>query len=445
MMHKLEVLGVALSALMLIGAGRAAAEVGDWRMTDRHVLVFAGEVPGDFASRVAAHGGRMVRQHQGIGVAITRDLSEADMAALAGSASIARDVRVQMIPSLDEVDWSIETLAHAAPLAHDPAGAALFPLQWDMQIIDADDAWDAGFEGRPAVKVAIVDSGIDPFHLDLAGLVDPDASIAFVPALTGPPDWVDDNFHGTHVAGIVATNGFGTSGVAPHTTLVAIKVCDFAGGCSVGGLIGGILYAADLGVDVINLSLGVSLLKNVPGERTLIAAFDRAVDYARRRGVLVVSAAGNDAVDLQRARGSVVAPCESGRGLCVAASGPDDLPASYSNFGRSAINLAAPGGDLIATGDPATSMVLAPCTTRSALSALAGCAANLNYLFVEGTSQGAPHVSGAAALLDAQADGNLRATRLMAALQRTADDLGAPGRDPRYGRGRLNVCKLLRC
>jgi hypothetical protein len=90
-------------------------------------------------------------------------------------------------------------------------------------------------------------------------------------------------------------------------------------------------------------------------------------------------------------------------------------------------------------------MVLAPCTTRSALTALAGCAANLNYLFVEGTSQAAPHVSGAAALLDAQSGGALRATRLIAALQRTADDLGAPGRDPYYGRGRLNVCNLLGC
>jgi lantibiotic leader peptide-processing serine protease len=243
----------------------------------------------------------------------------------------------------------------------------------------------------------------------------------------------------------VATNGIGTSGVAPHTSLVAVKVCDALGNCSFAAIIAGILHATNVGVDVINLSLGGTFPKSAPGGGTLVAALNRAVNYANRHGVLVVSGSGNDAVDLQHNGNLIATPCESGAGLCVSASGPDDLLASYSNYGTSAIHVAAPGGDSVAAGNPLDSMVLGPCTTRSILPALAACAANLQYLLVEGTSQAAPHVSGAAALLDAQSNGALSAARLKTALQRTADDLGEPGTDAHYGKGRLNVCRLLGC
>src|SRR5919106_2547075 len=438
---------VALAELLLITAAPALGEVGDWRPTEQHVILFQGAIPGDLAQSVSASGGELVRQHPEVGVAITDGLTDESAAAGAGNARVARDVSVRAVPDLDQMAWSIETLpdAGATPLAHDPASAVLFAAQWNMRIIEADAAWDAGFEGTPEVNVAIIDSGIDPFHFDLAGLVDPLASIAFVPSLTGTPAWVDDNFHGTHVAGIVATNGIGTSGVAPHTTLVAIKACDALGDCPVAAIISGILYATSIGVDVINLSLGTAFPKNAPGGATLLAAFNKAVNHANRHGVLVVSGAGNDTADLQHNGNAVVTPCESGVGICVSATGPDDLLASYSNYGTSAIDVAAPGGDLIDTGDPVTAMVLAPCTTRSALPPLAGCAGNLMYLFVEGTSQAAPHVSGAAALLAAQSSRPRSAAHLKSALQRSADDLGEAGRDAAYGAGRLNVCHLVGC
>lgn len=155
----------------------------------------------------------------------------------------------------------------------------------------------------------------------------------------------------------------------------------------------------------------------------------------------MVSAAGNASLDLDHSRNLTSVPCESGAGICISATGPTDELASYSNFGRSAINLAAPGGDFVVTGDVQTSTVLAPCSTLSLVIPI--CQLGGFYVFAQGTSMSAPHVSGAAALLDAQHGGGLNAGQLKTRLQQTADDLGKPGADPIYGRGCLNVFNLV--
>jgi lantibiotic leader peptide-processing serine protease len=432
---------VAASAASTTALAPFAAPTGE--ATADHLFVFDDAITDGFAESVAVAGGEAVRVHPQIGVAVTRGLPDHAAQALAGTAAVVeRDLEIQWVPSLDEVGTGVLTLPpEARPEAHDPTEAQFFPLQWNMRIVDVDAAWAAGFRGDPGVRVAIVDTGLDPFHIDLAGLVDEDASVAFVSSVTPGPTWGDDHFHGTHVGGTVVTNGLGTSGVAPHTTLIAVKVLSAEGTGTFGDVIGGILHSADVGANIINLSLGAVFPRQADG--ALVAALNRAVNHAVRSGALVVSAAGNAAIDLNAAGNFIATPCESGAGMCISSTGPFDALASYSNFGRRAIHLAAPGGDFITTGNLQNSTVLAPC---SSLIVGNPCPGGTFYAFAQGTSMAAPHVAGAAALLDAQHAGGLNGARLQTRLERSADDIAEGGTaQHEFGRGRLNVCNLLGC
>lgn len=430
-------------------AGQSTGLAGpDWEYTDEHLVLFEDGTPEDLEARVAALGGSVVRAHDEIGVAVVTGFSDEAGRQLArqdGVAAVPRDVRVDALP--DPVGLETRSLPDDAPrtASHDPTNAPFFPFQWDMQIIDADDAWDAGFDDASGVTVAILDSGLDPFHVDMAGNIDAGNSVAFIPstAPTGPL-WGDDNSHGTHVGGTVVTNGLGTSGVAPHATLIAVKVCDDGGSCSFAAVMSGLVHAGSVGADVANMSLGGFLNVPSPGGAQLNAALNRAINFAQSQGTLVVSAAGNAAVDLDHIERDFgvnafrAIPCENGAGMCVSATGPDDLLASYSNFGKSAVNVAGPGGDVSVTDNPLTGMVLAPCSSLAGL----GCS-TVSYLFAQGTSMATPHVAGAAALLDAQSGGVMNPTQLRSSLQRSADDLGKPGTDAATGKGRINVGRLL--
>lgn len=414
---------------------RVATPVGG-----RHVFALNGSVPADFADRVTSLGGVVERIVPEINMAITTGLSDASAATLAGRNEVAADIEAQWVPSATNLQLGPRSLGEAveATSINPPQAAAFLPFQWNMRQIHAPEAW-TGHTGRPSVRVAILDTGLDPDHLDALGLIDAASSMAFVPSKSGPPAWADDHFHGTHVGGIVTSNNFGTAGVAPNVTLIAVKVLNDTGGGNFGDIIAGIIWATNVHSQVINMSLGATVPKEVH-VGPLVALLNRAINYAHSHGSLVVSSAGNENADLQHAHAFISIPCEAGVQLCVSATGPTDTKASYSDYGTNAINVAAPGGDADA---PPLSYVLSLCSSRTTVPQLLFCKNRVSYIFVAGTSQAAPHVSGLAALLDSQFPAPIEPSQLLTLIEQNADDLGKPGTDPYYGKGRINAFRTV--
>lgn len=452
----------------------AAAMSAPDDLAGRYVVTFKGNgVPKDLAARAAALGGKVESAYDGIGVAVVSGLSASSSATLSGSSDVA-SVDADAMISLDE-NASAENVAQAdaaaveSPAAESqsaPASAFFFARQWSYRAIFAPQAWAAGNLGSPSVRVAILDSGIDPTYPDLVGLVDPTRSTSFVPSdnaliaafFPGAPSYTDLNAHGTHVASTVSSKAIVVAGVTSKTTLMAVKVLGASGSGSFSGIFSGIMYATDNGADVINMSLGSYFQKKQ--SKGFVGVLNRAVNYAHSRGVTTVVAAGNNAIDLDHDGNGYAIFCSNAKVICVSATGPNrattvngpffpslDAFAVYSNYGTSAINVAAPGGNY----DPATGTVARvwqACSrtwlvrTSPTTYAKSVCATYPNLAFTlgyVGTSMASPHVAGLAALMVAQGGRNPGQIRSM--IQNSADDLGKPGADPYYGKGRINVAR----
>jgi lantibiotic leader peptide-processing serine protease len=429
--------------------------------TDRHIVSFTGHAPGDFASRVTSLGGKVEWLNSDAGLATVGGLSAAAAASLAkqpGIASVDQDLSF----ALDLPTSRLQAKPAGAKVqsTNDPASAFFFGLQWNMLAIHADEAWAAGKLGSSDVSVFLLDTGIDYLHADLAGLVDLSRSVdllgtfdvdgvPFTEADTvakyfpGREPFTDLFFHGTHVGATISSNAVVAAGVTSKSTLVAAKVCAYLDICPFSSVINGILYAASNGADVINLSLGGGFVK--AGNGRFVGVINKAFGYARSKGATIVVAAGNAAADLDHVGNVFVVYCDTPAAICVSATGPTsqgsdfgpwtdvDHFASYSNFGRSAINVAAPGGDN-------DSFVWAACSQTSLL--IPDCAASPTFVVgVQGTSMSTAHVSGAAAALVAEL--GRHPSQIKHGIQQGADDLGKPGTDPFYGKGRLNVAGAL--
>lgn len=432
------------------------------KVSPRYLVVFKGKAPQDFEARVAEVGGTVLLNHP-IGIAVVTGLDDASAATLERKVHadyVAEQPDLRLIepaavtqPMLAQLSAPAAGFMASPESQANPAGAILFAAQWNMRQVHADEAWAAGRLGSKDVSVAILDTGIDYMLPDLAGRVDLSRSKSFEPvddSLTalyfpGRDPSTDLHFHGTNVATQVSSNAWAFAGITSETTLMSVKVCSVAGGCH--GVAEGILYAIDHGADVINMSLGGWFRKSAfPGE---VAAYNRIMNYAAQKGVTIVVAAGNDGVDLDRQdnipieddAGNVdrvhvpsffATYCDATHVICVAATRMNDVPASYTNYGRSAVDVAAPGGD---SGEwvyslcPQTSLVYPVCAT------------GYYTLGVAGTSQATPHVSGLAAL--AVEDVGRSPARVAAYIRNSADAISGNGNTPYMGKGRIDVARAV--
>ena len=283
-------------------------------------------------------------------------------------------------------------------------------LQWGPQKIAADWAWNTT-GGDPSVLVAVVDTGIDYNHPDLAA--------NYVPLgydwVNNDPDPMDDFGHGTHVAGIMAAainNSVGIAGLA-QVRLIAEKVMDASGSGSLSDIARGIVHAVDRGARIINLSLGGPFNSNLLHE---------AVKYAHDQGVLVVASAGNEATNVKSY------PAAYNEVVAVSAADEFDKPATFTNYGDW-VDVAAPGVKILSTMP----------TYHVSLNDQ-GYA--MNYDFLSGTSMASPHAAGVAALIWSRFPNTTR-DQVRAQLQYSAEDLGEPGLDVYYGFGRVNARKAV--
>ena len=445
------------------------------------VLGSGNALPAGLAATVAAAGGSLSASMAGIGVAVATS-SDPAFAGKLGKAQGVHAVVEDMMMSFGQPNVAGEEVASESDITFD-ANASVGAVetfraaQWSVDAIHAPAAWDAGYQGAGA-RVAIIDGGIRNTHIDIAPNLDVARSTSFVPGQPYNNDNakdangvcgnnVDTFWHGTHVAGIVAApaNNIGTVGVAPKATIIGVKALHCGSG-SFSWIIQAIYYSATpiaeggAGADIINMSLGALIDGRGPNTAHLLNALSRATSYARQRGVTVIVAAGNDATDLDHTNNLVSVPAQSVGVIAVSALGPMgwalgstdlDRPASYTNYGQSAITLAGPGGDFALPGNQvcvlprfptgsvaqfcwALDMVMAPCRGSGSSTS--------SYCWAAGTSMASPAAAGVAALIIGKY-GHISPAQVEARLRQSADDLGKPGNDDYYGRGRINAARAV--
>lgn len=333
----------------------------------------------------------------------------------------------------------------AASRVSEPPLRPLAPMAvpWNLRLAAVDSAWSMTL-GQRGLKVAVIDSGVDPRHPDLQGhlldLIDvweetegPDLLQTASGALSF--DGMDGNGHGTHVAGILAAtvnDASRISGVAPGVTVLPIKATDYQGNTSALTLAKAVKRAVDEGCRVLNISIGGP--PGARGSQTLKAA----IDHALAAGVVVVAATGNESDRRTGHVSAVTIPAAYPGVIAVAAVTEKDEIALYSNGGPETV-LAAPGGGATRREGAKIRSTWPTYATFESLRAHI----NGPYADLAGTSMACPHVSGVVALLLSQ-EPHLTPQQVKVRLAATADDVNLPGYDTASGYGRLNAYRALR-
>ena len=469
----------------------------------------------DLEAKVAALGGTVTSYHEGAGIAVVSGLSDAGAAGLASSG--VGDVQPDFVFGPNDPNTSVMADASdvGAPSIQsqaNPAGASRFPFQWNMRSIGAPAAWTAGKLGSSDVTVAILDTGIDYDAPDLIGLVDLTRSKSFMnhfvfgrqddpstPADEYTPivpaddeiatlffptrDKITDfNGHGTNVATQVSSKAAALAGVTSRTTLIGVKVLGANGYGSFSDILNGVLWAADHGADVANMSLGGGFSKSGNGQA--VAVINRVFNYAKQKGMVIVVSAGNSGIDLQHNGNVFSTYCDAPHVICVSSVGPTtglatvtaplatsdpSAPSFFTNFGKNSVDVAAPGGNsdvtpagaLIPSRWPWSAPAPAPFTGNDVASwvwsfcakqrliiqknadgingdlFLTACIAGNRLTGFIGTSQASPHVAGLAALLIAE-NGKGNPQQIKRLIQQSGTPI-----DGSFGRSVINVQNAL--
>lgn len=272
---------------------------------------------------------------------------------------------------------------------------------WGVARVGAPAVWDQGNRGA-GVRVAIIDTGVDYTHPDLR-----DAYAGGHDFFSGDDNPMDEFWHGTHVAGIVAAraNDTGAVGVAPECRLYALKVCGANGGGSWGAIMAALQWCVQNRIQVANVSLG----GGYPGQ-----AVENAFAAARAAGVLIVAAAGNSG-SADGSGNTVTYPGAFESCICVAATDGSNTRVGFSGTGPR-VDVSAPGAGIYS------------------------CLPQGGYGYLSGTSMASPQVTGVVALALARGYSPAAVrTRLLF----TALDLGASGRDPLHGAGLASIDRLV--
>jgi hypothetical protein len=447
----------------------------------RYIVLFSSEnsVPADFAARVASLGGKVKDVQKGAGFATVTGLNNAAAASLARVAGVS-EVQADAVISLDEPATTRATLHESGINSQaNPKSAIFYGWQWNMGLIGAEKAWAAGKLGSGTVTVGILDTGIDYDALDLNGLVDLSRSTSFIDSddelatkfFPSRHKVTDFNGHGTNVATQVSSKAFAFAGVTSKTTLIGVKVLGANGSGPLSSVLSGVVWAADHGADVINMSLGGGFAK--AGYGRFLGLINRTFNYAKSKGMTVVVSAGNASEDLDHNGNVFTTYCDAPHVICVSAVGPTtwagnrNEPSFFTNYGAKSIDVAAPGGNaqivdgeivpsIWPWGEDIASWVWSLCAKNSLVTdkddkvvfnpdgtpVLAGCQSGGVASGAVGTSQAAPHVTGLAALLVADGAKN-KPGQIKKLIERSSLDLGPAGPDPFYGEGRIDVAKAL--
>lgn len=272
--------------------------------------------------------------------------------------------------------------------------------QWALSSINSIKAWDKTKQ-KKQIKVAVVDTGVDYNHPDLKDRVLKDLGYNFI---DNSSDAMDDNWHGTHVAGIIAADAKNNTGIAGvvgdyDIKIIPVKVLNAEGVGSSDIMAKGIMYAVDAGADIINFSVGFDVKD---------AYIRDAIRYARSKGVFVVVSAGNNGINCD-----ISSPAGDEGAYTVASINSMDERSIFSNYGYS-IKVAAPGEGILSTIPGG------------------------GYDYRNGTSMAAPFAAGTAAMMKA-VNPNLSAEDIENILDKTAVDIMDKGKDEYTGYGRLDA------
>lgn len=384
------ILGLILS-LLALSLPTIAAGNGDAQnfATDRVLVKFkAGTDEATKQGIHGRHGGSVIGEISRLGIQVVSVPSGKALAK-------AKDYKSETAIEFCEPDY----VAHAIGVPDDP----YFNSQWGLTKVQATQAWDMT-TGQPTIKIAILDTGVDQDHEDLAGKIV--ANKNFTTSST-----VDDLYgHGTHVAGIAAAatnNGVGVAGLGYDCAIMNVKVLDDTGSGYYSWIASGITWAADNGAKVISMSLGGS---------SASSTLQTAINYAWSKGVVIVAAAGNNG------NANPVYPAYYSNCIAVAATDQNDAKASWSSYG-SWVDVAAPGVGILSTLPNHTNKI-----------------GGLNYGSLSGTSMATPYVAGLAGLVWASSYGTSN-TNVRNRIESTCDPIAGTGSYWQYGR--INAYKAV--